>query len=288
MSALPPLSGASRVYGIVGFPVAQSLSPAMHNAAFHHLGLNAVYVPFPVRPAQLEAAVAGLTAAGICGFNVTIPHKAAILPLLQEVVTEAAAIGAVNTVRQDRGRLIGTNTDGAGFLSSLRHDLGFDPAGKTVLLLGAGGAARGIAFAVLGAGAGRLIIANRTQERAEALAADCRARYSRAIVEGGALTGVDDCAPHLLINATTVGMGDGRAPVDPARIGVREAVVDIVYHPAETPLLAHAKRLGLPHANGIGMLLHQGAAAFQFWTDREPPAAVMRAALLDAMGEGEG
>jgi len=279
----PTVSGASLVYGILGHPVAQSLSPAMYNAAFQALGLDAVYVPFPVEPAALPTAVAGLAAAGVRGFNVTLPHKQAILPLLDDVTPEARAMGAVNTVRVEQGRLRGTNTDGAGFLLSLTHDLGFSPGGRSVLLLGAGGSARAIALALLGAGVGRLTIANRTLDRAEALVADCRTRFPAIPVEALGLEQAAGTAPDLLVNSTSVGMGDGRAPVELAAVGVREAVLDIVYHPSETPLLAAARGLGLHCANGIGMLLYQGVAALRFYTDREPPVEVMREALLAAM-----
>jgi shikimate dehydrogenase len=277
------LSGASLVYGILGHPVAQSLSPAMHNAAFRALSLDAVYVPFPVAPEGLRAAVAGLAAAGVRGFNVTVPHKQAILPLLSEVLPEARAIGAVNTVRAEQGRLCGTNTDGEGFLHSLEHDLGFDPAGRSVLLLGAGGAARAIAFALAGAGVGRLAIANRTVARARALADECRAHFPALAVEALELGQAPGRAPHLLVNSTSVGMGDDRAPLELGPVGVREAVLDIVYHPPRTPLLAAAKALGLRSANGLGMLLYQGVAAFRFWTGREPPVDIMREALQSAL-----
>ena len=282
MSA-PGLSGSSLVYGVIGHPVGQSLSPAIHNAAFRALGLDAVYVPFPIAPAELGTAVAGLCAAGVRGFNVTVPHKQAILPMLSEVLPEARAIGAVNTVRVEGGRLRGTNTDGAGFLLSLAHDLGFAPAGASVLLLGAGGSARAIAYALLGAGVGRLAIANRTLERAQALVADCRARFPGLPVEALALQQATGAAPDLLVNATIVGMDDGRSPVALEAVRVRAAVIDIVYHPLETPLLAAARALGLRRTNGIGMLLYQGAAALQFLVEREPPVEAMREALLAAM-----
>jgi shikimate dehydrogenase len=238
------ISGRTQLYGLLGHPVAASLSPAMHNAALRHLGLDAVYVPFPVAPERLAEAVRGLAAAGIRGFNLTVPHKLAILPLLDEITPEAQAVGAVNTVRVEHGsgtaRLTGTNTDGAGFLRSLEHDLQWRPAGKRVLL-------------------------------------------PPADLAGS--------APDLLVNATTVGMGGGPGagsplslgPVPLASLGVKEAVVDIVYHPAQTALLADARRLGLACANGIGMLLYQGCAALEFWLGRPAPEAVMRAALLRAL-----
>lgn len=283
----PALNGASSVYGILGHPVAQSLSPGMHNAGFAALSLNAIYVPFPTPPEHLETAVVGLRAAGVRGFNLTVPHKSAILPLLDEVTPEAAAIGAVNTVRNDNGRLSGTNTDGLGFLRSLQEELGFDPKDREVLLLGAGGSARAIALVLLGAGVSRLTIANRTLARAEILAAACRALFPATPIGAATLDSLADSAPHLLVNATTVGMGggpgDGLSPLELAPLQVRTAVADIVYHPLETPLLAQARALGLPHANGLGMLLHQGTAAFSFWTGLEAPVEIMRAALLQGM-----
>ena len=284
MSAPPALDGATAVYGLLGHPVRQSLSPAMHNAAFGSLAINAAYLPFPTPSDKLEAAVLGLSAAGVKGFNLTLPHKTAILPMLSEILPAARAIGAVNTVRNDDGRLSGTNTDGEGFLRSLAEDLSFDPTGKEALLLGAGGAARAIAFALLNAGVSRLVIANRTEARAESLAADCKARNPARSIEAASIHDLAGAAPQLLVNATTVGMGDGKNPVELEALRVREAVIDIVYHPLETPLLIQAKALGLAHANGIGMLLYQGAAAFTFWTHREAPVKVMRAALLEGMG----
>jgi shikimate dehydrogenase len=277
----PPfaINGETQVYGLLGWPVRASLSPAMHNAAFQALGINAAYVAFPTPPERLAEAVRGLAAAGIGGFNLTLPHKSAILPLLQRLEPQAAAIGAVNTVRCDAAGLSGTNTDGEGFLLSLRHDLGWDARGKRALLLGAGGAARGIAHSLLAAGVAELLIANRTAVRARTLAAECLARFPAARVTALDLSAAGGHAPHLLVNTTTVGMGDGQRPVDLAAMGVGEAVIDIVYHPLETPLLAQARALGLACTNGVGMLLYQGVAAFRYWTGREPPEAVMRRAL---------
>lgn len=300
MSAGASIDGKTRVYGILGHPVTGSLSPAMQNAAFQALGINAVYLAFPVLPDDLPGAAAGLAAANVAGFNLTVPHKLAILPLLREITPEAKAIGAVNTVRCGEGGMAGANTDGEGFLLSLQHDLAWKPRHKQVLLLGAGGAARGIAISLLGAGLARLHIANRTVERAQALAADCRALYPAAQVTASGLEGLGDSAPHLLINSTTMGMRDtamrdtamgntgmgstdtgetAGSPLELAPLGVREAVIDIVYYPTQTPLLAQARALGLAHTNGIGMLLHQGALAFHYWTGQDAPLEVMRAAL---------
>jgi len=193
---------------------------------------------------------------------------------LQGVEPAAAAMGAVNCIRNEGGLLHGTNTDGEGFLLSLRHDLRWNPAGKRVLLLGAGAA--------------ELWIANRTLAHAEALAGECAAHHREARVTALALETAGGHAPHLLVNSTTVGMGGGGSPVALAALGVQEAVVDIVYHPLLTPLLAQAKALGLPCTNGVGMLLYQGVAAFRFWTGQDPPEAVMRAALEAALAARHG
>ena len=277
------IDGETLLYGILGHPVRSSLSPAMHNADFQALEINAVYLPFPVSPEKLPQAVKGLVASGVCGFNLTVPHKVAILPLLDEITPEAKSTGAVNTIRCRNGWMAGTNTDGEGLLKSLQEDLNWSPASKQVLLLGAGGAARGIAFGLLNAGAESLIIANRTLTKAKSLAGDCRAGFRKAKVEALPLDGLDGLEVHLLVNATSVGMGDGASPVELEKVGVSEGVADIVYSPLETPLLAQAKALGLPTANGLGMLLHQGWLAFKFWTGREPPLEVMRQALLEGL-----
>jgi shikimate dehydrogenase len=279
--------GHTRLYGLFGHPVHGSLSPALQNAGFRALGINALYLAFPVHPEQFAIAVRGLVAAGLAGFNLTVPFKLEILPLLESVTPEAQAIGAVNTVRCDAGpqgvRLTGTNTDGLGFLRSLERDLHCDPRGKRVLLLGAGGAARGIAHALLHAGAAKLWIANRTPDRAEALAAALRPAYPHAEVEALALDRTDGLRPQLLVNATTVGMGDRKSPVRLAAVQVEEAVADIVYHPAETPLLSEARSLGLACTNGIGMLLYQGCAALEFWLGRPAPEDAMSEALRAAL-----
>ena len=277
----PAIDGATRFYGVLGHPVRASLSPALHNAAFAALGINAVYLPLPLHPRHLLEGVRGLLAVGIAGFNLTVPHKQAILPLLDDVAPAARHMGAVNTVRVDEGRLLGTNTDGAGFLLSLQRDLGWQAAGKRVLMLGAGGAGRGVGQALLLAGAAALIIANRTPVRAEELARALAARFPGREVAARTLDAAGEgLAVHLVVNTTSVGMGDGASPLNLSTLSVSEGVADIVYSPALTPLLAQAQALGLPHTNGIGMLLYQGWEAFRFWTGREAPIDVMRAALL--------
>ncbi len=278
------ITGKTRVLGIVGWPVGHSLSPAMHNAAIAALGIDYIYVPFPVDPEHLGPAVEGLRRLGVQGFNVTIPHKSAIIPFLDRVSREAGLCGAVNTVRRDGDLLVGHNTDGAGFLASLREDLGFDPRGAAILVLGAGGAALGAVAALSGAGAARIIVANRTAERGASLVERFRPVFGGV---GFSLSSLcpGELAGHLrtidlLVNTTSVGMNGTRfedLPLAELRSGGR--VYDMVYAPAETPLLAAARERGLTCANGLGMLASQGEAAFSLWTGIEPPAGLMKITL---------
>jgi len=282
------LSGEAAVVGVIGWPVAHSLSPRMHNRAFARLDMNWVYVPFAVRPEDLETAVAGLRALSVRGFNVTIPHKTAIIPFLDRLTPLASAIGAVNTVINQDGYLVGDNTDGIGFVRSLREEADFDPKGSRVVLLGAGGAARAVAFALAQAGAARLVIANRTVARAEELAAAVAGQGAEAVALpldspelGEELAGAD-----LLVQTTPAGLAGGdedRLPVPETWLDPPLIVCDIVYNPPLTPLLAAARRRGLRVVPGWGMLLYQGTAAFERWTGRPAPVAVMREALLQAL-----
>jgi len=285
------LTGEAAVVGIIGWPVAHSLSPVMHNRAFAHLGMNWVYVPLPVRPDAVEAAVAGLRALGVRGVNVTIPHKTAVISFLDRLTPAAAAIGAVNTIINEDGWLVGDNTDGFGFLQSLREEAEFDPAGSRVVILGAGGAARAVAVSLAQAGAARLVIANRTVARAEELAAAVRAVGGIAAAIGleGPELPEELAGADLLVQTTPAGMHGGAAgelPVQEDWLRPPLIVCDIVYTPPETPLLAAARRRGLRVVPGWGMLLYQGTAAFERWTGRPPPVAVMRAALLEALEKG--
>lgn len=283
------LTGSTRVLGIIGWPVGHSLSPLMQNAALEEMGLDFVYVPFPVREEDLGAAVAGLKGLGVAGFNVTIPHKSAVIPFLDRLAPEARLIGAVNTVKREGEELVGYNTDGAGFVRSLRQDLGFDPAGRSVLLLGAGGAARAALVSLCQAGAASIVIANRNVRRGEELAEEFGDRFRgtqiAAISLGPPFSLAESQTIDLLVNTTSVGMGgsafDGLdlSPLDP-----RAVVYDMVYTPWETPLLAEAARRGHRCANGIGMLVAQGECALAIWTGVEPPAGLMRRRILAALG----
>jgi len=277
-----PVSGRTRVYGILGDPVAHSLSPAMQNAAFAALGIDAIYVPFPVRAQGLAATLAGLHAAGIAGLNVTVPHKEAAAALAVDLRGRARACGAANTlVRAARG-FVGDNTDGDGLLAALREQR-VEPRGARVLIVGAGGSARSVAHALARAGVRELVVANRTRPRAEALVRSLGRRGTHA----GDLGVLEDAATlaaiDLIVNCTSASLGEGALPALP-RIGRRGRPVacDLMYG-KPSRFLAQARAAGCRVMDGRGMLLHQGALAFTLWTRRPAPVAVMRRALARAL-----
>ena len=278
MTDRPPIiDGATQVYGLLGRPVAHSLSPAMHNAAFRELGLNAVYVAFEV--SDLAQAVAGLRGLQVPGVSVTIPFKEEIIPLLDEIEPKAAQIGAVNTVVNRGGLLTGHNTDWLGALMALEEKTGI--AGQRFLILGAGGAAKAIAFAIQEKG-GQVAITDLDLAKALAL--------SRKIwVEVVAPDHLEEYPAEVLINATPVGMEpkSGDIPLDPNLLARSRVVMDIVYKPLETRLLQEAKARGCQVIDGLRMLIHQGAAQFELWTGRPAPREVMARAAYGSLSEGQ-
>jgi shikimate dehydrogenase len=273
-----PLAGTTRVYAIIGDPVAHSLSPAMQNAAFAACGIDAVYVPLHVRPDALAAAVAGLRACGVAGWNVTVPHKEAIVPLLDELRPRARAAGAVNTVVRTARGLVGDNTDGVGFVAALR-EAGRAPRGAEVLAIGAGGSVRGIVPALLGAGCRRIVVANRTRSRADAVVA---AVDDHRVTAAGLdlVTSRDELARFdVIINATSASLGDEALPTLPfAATGANVLCCDLMYGKSSL-FLRSAARARRETMDGLPLLLHQGAFAFALWTRRSAPLAMMRAAL---------
>lgn len=286
------INGETRVTGIFGDPVAHTLSPLMHNAAFAALGLNFVYLPFHVRREALAAAVAGIKALGLAGVNVTVPHKEAVLPLLDEVAEEARLIGAVNTVVNRGGALVGYNTDALGFLRALQ-EAGFDPAGRPAVVIGAGGAARAVVVALARTGVRKITIFNRTLGRAAVLAELVRAEgVAAAALPWADLAGAGEkvvAQAALVVQTTSVGMHpqeEEAPPVPPEALGPGQLVVDLIYSPPETRLLRLARAAGATTQNGMAMLLHQGAAAFELWTGREAPVGVMRAVLKNVLRSG--
>ena len=274
------IRGSTGIVGLFGHPVHHTFSPTMHNAAFEALGMDMVYLPFDVRPADLPRAVAGLAALGIRGVNVTIPHKEAVLPLVDELSEEAALIGSVNTIRVQEGRLFGYNTDAWGFEAALRRASGAGLAGRRLFVIGAGGASRAVCFQAALAGAAGIEIADIDEGRARGLAGAVAPRFPACRVE--ACTATDaGCrerlrAADLVVNATPAGMKPGDAlPVDPAWLAPGTFVYDLIYNPRETVLLREARARGLEVLNGIGMLVLQGARSFKIFTDVKPPVEVM-------------
>jgi shikimate dehydrogenase len=265
------LSGAARVAGVIGWPIAHSLSPRLHGFWLDRHRVDGAYVPLAVKPGMLARALSGLSALGFAGANVTIPHKEEACSLVDEVSDLALRIGAVNTVvvRSD-GRLFGTNTDAFGFIANLEAGCpGFRADAGAAVLLGAGGAARAIAVALLDAGAAALVIVNRDQGRAERLAAELGS--ARVRVEPWAKRAEVAGEAALLVNATSLGMA-GKPPldVDLAALPGEAVVTDIVYAPLVTPLLAAASSRGNRTVDGLGMLLHQARPAFQAWFGIDP------------------
>lgn len=282
--------GSTRVYALLGWPVAHSLSPPMHNAAFGRRGMDAVYVALPVPPRRLPVAVEGLRALGVAGANVTVPHKEAVLDLLDGVDREAREIGAANVIVRRDGKLLGYNTDGRGFIEFLRRDGGLRPRGQRVVVLGAGGAASAVVHGLGAWGARSVLIANRTEPRARRLAARYRPLFPSTAFEALGLDPADlgeaFARATLVVNATPIGLEGwkGTAPSLPLRALPAGAVVaDLVYVPRRTALLRKARRRGLKTLSGLGMLLYQGALAFHLWTGRRPPLPTMRQALMRAL-----
>lgn len=285
------LNGETRVAGVIGWPVRHSLSPPMHNAAFAALGLNWVYVPFAVDPGRIAGAMEAVRALDLAGLNVTIPHKLAVVPHLDEISEDARILGAVNTIVNREGRLLGHNTDGPGFLRSLR-ELGEDVAGREVALIGAGGSARAVALAVCRAGATRLSIVNRTVEKAQAVVAMLQEALPEVPAEAVALEGAEAAdmvrAAQVIIDSTAVGMYPHHEaePVIPARwLHSGQTVCDLTYNPRLTVLLRAALAVGARTLDGTGMLVHQGALAFEYWTGQPAPVEAMRTALLGGLKE---
>jgi len=280
------ITGTTRVYGIIGCPVSHSLSPLMHNAAMRLAGINGVYVPFFVDPANLWHAVNGMRALQLAGFNVTIPHKTAIMPLLDELSPTAVLAGAVNTVVNQGGRFIGHNTDGDGLVASLQQDLGCTVAGARVVLIGAGGAARGALAALCCSGVDSVLVVNRTIDSAATLVEFFADTFPRVVLR---FSGFDDqleaVLPEtdLIINATPIGMeGEKNDRLMLALLSGHAKVYDMVYSPPLTPFLAEAQALGHKVANGVGMLVAQGELAFSLWHGKPAGAGVMRKVLLSS------
>lgn len=280
---MPAVQGKTHVVGIIGDPVRHSLSPIMQNAAFAASNLDYIYVPFVVTPENLERAVIGLKVLGVCGFNVTIPHKTAIIPFLDRLDESAESAGAVNTVQLCGTGLTGYNTDGTGLVDSLSIDLDFSPRAEQILVIGAGGAARGAIAALCRSGAKRIIICNRSLDNARAVMLDMNIRYPETRIDVVRQHQVSEeylGSTSLLINTTSLGMNGERIEgINLSHLPEHAKVYDMVYSSSGTPLVNEASASGLRAVNGLGMLVAQGERAFEIWTGHKPPEGVMRQAL---------
>jgi len=302
------VSGTTRLVGLIGWPVAHTLSPAMHNAAAAQLGLDLLYVPLAVQPSRLAVAIAGLPALGFLGVNVTVPHKENVIPLLDEVDPAARAIGAVNTIVIGNGRarngerrpgsqlqsgrraidekparLAGYNTDWLGFMGDLA-DLGLDPGGRDCWVLGAGGSARAVIYGLVTGGATVTVFARR-EEQARTLAGDLLSSLDRGKIATFPWIAFQekagDARPDLIVNTTPVGMApdeDSSPWPDGIPVPAGCFVYDLVYNPRETKLIRQAKSSAASASGGLGMLVRQGAEAFHLWTGQRPDLKVMKEA----------
>ncbi len=274
-----------KLYGVIGDPISQSMSPSMHNAAFSHHGLTAKYMAFHVTPAGLPSAIEGIRGLGIAGLNVTIPHKVTIMSLLDEIDPLAQKIGAVNTVVNVNGKLIGYNTDGSGYVTSLKEALNERSLlDQTILLIGAGGAARAIYYSLIEEGVEKVDIANRTTETARNLINSNVSSSSIAMNLAEAESVVDSY--DIIINTTSVGMHPNldNIPLHLGHIKENTIVSDIIYNPLETKWLLEAKSFGAKTLNGVDMFVFQGALSFEKWTGIYPNIEVMRNVVLKNLG----
>lgn len=284
--ALPlDINAKTQLVGLLGWPVSHSVSPTMHNAAFAERRMNWRYVPLPVHPDRVEDAVRGLRALGFRGANVTVPHKQAVMPILDRWTPSAEAIGAVNTIIVgEDGLLTGDNTDAGGFIADLRAN-GVDPQGQRVLLVGAGGSARAVVYGLAEAGAGAITVLNRTVDRAQSLIETMTEYFPHvhfgvhSFPEGVAALAEE---ADLIVNCTSLGMHphvEGLPWDEDVEFLPSQTVYDLIYNPASTRLLQLAGADGARPIGGLGMLIHQGAQAWERWTGEAAPVDVMRRAV---------
>ena len=274
---------------LIGHPVGHSVSPAFQQAALDHHSIDARYEAMDVPEPSLSEAINSLRDPDVLGANVTVPHKEAVIPFLDSVMEEARLIGAVNTIENRDGILVGHNTDAKGFLTALREEAGFDPRGKTALVLGAGGSSKAVTVALAGEGVESIVVANRTLNRAVALVESIR----RMGVSAEAIPLSEDSlrpaasVSHLIVNCTSLGMtggpGEGETPISAGIIPPQTLVCDLVYNPRVTPLLREAGKAGAQTLGGLPMLVYQGAAAFEIWTGVDAPVRVMFSAAEEAL-----
>jgi len=279
------IKATTKIYGIFGHPVEQSLSPVMHNAAFSNLNIDCVYVAFDIQPDGLGSATTAIRTLGIKGINVTIPHKERIISFLDGTSPEATLTGAVNTIANDNGKLSGYNTDVGGFLRAIKDDLEINPKGLRVFVLGAGGAARAVVTALCMNEASKIYIVNRTLEKAKSLASEFETHFKNISISGFSLDDLQAVenslkSADLLVNATSSGMeGIYSIDLNLKILPNKSKIYDLVYKPRETILIKKSKQLGLRAAGGISMLLYQGVKSFEIWTGEKAPVEVMRKSI---------
>jgi shikimate dehydrogenase len=279
-----------RKSGILGYPLGHSISPYFQNAAFDFLGIEASYQAWATEPEDLSDKVNALRSTSFMGANVTIPYKEAVIELLDEIDDWAKKVGSVNTVVNDSGTLVGYNTDTVGFTQAISEYGNYDPSGEAVLLIGAGGAARAAAYALVGNKVGSLMIANRTYQRAERLASEfsTQDKVSPILLNSpGFLNAVDSAS--LIVNSTPIGMKhtsvENSNPLEGISVKAGVLVNDMVYNPLKTPMLVHAAETGAKILTGLPMLVLQGAASFNLWTGKEAPVDVMLLAAQEALAD---
>lgn len=272
---------------VLGYPVEHSLSPAMHNSEFERLGLDYVYIPAPVSPENLEVCIRGLVAAGVAGFNVTIPHKQAVLPFLDKISDDAQLVGAVNTIKVEDGQLRGYNTDIDGWVRDVQEDILLERS--SVCVLGAGGAARAVTVGALKSEASRLFLCGRNGDTVSGLAAALKEKMPEADISWKTLDDpecrAEVAACDIVVNTTPVGMNNTPGlPVPAEWLTEHQYYYDTIYTPAETELLKAARQKGCATRNGLGMLAYQGAVAFEIWTGQMPDVDRMKNILRRIMG----
>ncbi|UBF29389.1 shikimate dehydrogenase [Kovacikia minuta CCNUW1] len=288
------ITGKTKLLGVIGHPVEHSLSPIMHGAAIAHLGVDYVYIPLPVKPEDLKQAVDGFAVIGLQGFNITIPHKQAILPLLAEVSSIARAVGAVNTVWRTETGWNGTNTDVEGFLSPLQ-ELGRDWTQANVVVLGNGGAARAVVAGCAQLGCAEIQVVGRDDQKLENFLHSWMNSSLSVNLQVHTWNNLPELLPDttLLVNTTPIGMSPhlDRSPLNPSEVELLSADViayDLIYTPRPTLFLQQAKQRGAIAIDGLEMLIQQGAAALKIWLQQPVPVEVMRQSLQEHLGEGVG
>jgi len=275
------------LFGVIGDPIRHSKSPIMMNRAFRETGINGVYTAFHITDQTLPAFIAGVRAMNIRGVNVTIPHKLQVMELLDHIDAGAAAIGAVNTIVNDNGVLTGYNTDCIGYVRSLKEEALPSLAGKRIVVIGAGGAARGIIYALLQEKPAQVTVVNRTFDKAEQLASSLGAYAESGVLDAKPSASLQELCrdAELIINTTSIGMYPNIAdtPLDASWLQPETVASDLIYNPLQTRFMQEAQERGCKTHGGLGMFINQGAFAFEYWTGKPAPVAVMRETVLASL-----